>query len=147
MERILNGQLNPTLCDGFKHFWFSPLPGEIIQFDEYSDALKPPTSTQLKKWRSDMAGVILSVQRVVWGQVEIHEKDSADCSPSRKTWFLSTTYHTYFGPLARQHPQWSCFWNTGPSPDWRLTPRKIRKRHLFELNKYVIQLRCLQLMM
>ena len=30
---------------GFKYFLFSPLPGEMIQFDEYfSNGLKPPTS-------------------------------------------------------------------------------------------------------
>ena len=29
---------------GFKHLFFSPLPGEMIQFDQYfSDGLKPPT--------------------------------------------------------------------------------------------------------
>ena len=33
------------LGGGFKHFWFSPLPQEMIQFDQYfSDGLKPPTS-------------------------------------------------------------------------------------------------------
>ena len=33
------------LGGGFKHFLFQPLPGEIIQFDEYfSHGLKPPTS-------------------------------------------------------------------------------------------------------
>ena len=33
------------LGGGFKHFIFSPLPGEMIQFDKYfSNGLKPPTS-------------------------------------------------------------------------------------------------------
>ena len=33
------------LGGGFKYFLFSPLPGEMIQFDYYfSDGLKPPTS-------------------------------------------------------------------------------------------------------
>ena len=33
------------LGDGFKHFLFLPLPGEMIQFDLYfSDGLKPPPS-------------------------------------------------------------------------------------------------------
>ena len=33
------------MTGGFKHFLFSPLFGEMIQFDEYfSDGLKPPTS-------------------------------------------------------------------------------------------------------
>ena len=37
--------LNYCLGGGFKHFWFSHLPGELIQFDSYfSDGLKPPTS-------------------------------------------------------------------------------------------------------
>jgi len=32
------------LGGGFKHFLFSPLPGEMIQFDKYfSKGLKPPT--------------------------------------------------------------------------------------------------------
>ena len=33
------------LGGGFKHFLFSSLPGEMIQFDQYfSNGLKPPTS-------------------------------------------------------------------------------------------------------
>ena len=33
------------LVGGFEYFWFSRLPGEMIQFDEYfSNGLKPPTS-------------------------------------------------------------------------------------------------------
>jgi len=33
------------LGGGFKNLLFSPLPGEMIQFDSYfSDGLKPPTS-------------------------------------------------------------------------------------------------------
>ena len=35
---------NDFLGGGFKHFWFSPLPGEMIQFDKFSNGLKPPTS-------------------------------------------------------------------------------------------------------
>ena len=31
------------LGGGFKHVLFSPLPGEMIQFDYFSDGLKPPT--------------------------------------------------------------------------------------------------------
>ena len=37
---------NKKLRGGFKCFLFSPLPGEIIQFDLYfSDEMKPPTRT------------------------------------------------------------------------------------------------------
>ena len=41
------------LDGGFKYFAFSPLFGEIIQFDEhiFSDGLKPPTS---QSWISRM---------------------------------------------------------------------------------------------
>ena len=36
---------NNQLGGGFKYFLFSPLPGEMIQFDYYfSNGLKPPTS-------------------------------------------------------------------------------------------------------
>ena len=35
---------NEYLGGGFKYFLFSPLPGEMIQFDYYfSNGLKPPT--------------------------------------------------------------------------------------------------------
>ena len=35
------------LDGGFKHFLFSPLPGEMIQFDQYfSKGLKPPTGCE-----------------------------------------------------------------------------------------------------
>ena len=35
----------PKLGGGFKYFFFSPLPGEMFQFDKYcSNGLKPPTS-------------------------------------------------------------------------------------------------------
>ena len=37
------------LGGGFKHFLFSPLPGEDSQFDEYfSNGLKPPTSIDVQ---------------------------------------------------------------------------------------------------
>ena len=40
------------LSGGFKHFLFSPLPGEMIQFDSYfSDGLKPPASFFLETFR------------------------------------------------------------------------------------------------
>ena len=39
------------LVGGFKYFLFSPLPGEMIKFDEYfSDGLKPPTSKHRHKF-------------------------------------------------------------------------------------------------
>ena len=42
---IGQGSLNCLLGGGFKYLLFSPLPGEMIQFDSYfSDGLKPPTS-------------------------------------------------------------------------------------------------------
>ena len=44
------------LGGGFKYFLFSPLPGEMIQFDEYfSKGLKPPTSfvVWLFDWKSN----------------------------------------------------------------------------------------------
>ena len=38
------------LGGGFKYFLFSPLPGEMIQFDSYfSNGLKPPTSYSLPR--------------------------------------------------------------------------------------------------
>ena len=41
---IINHPFLPLLAGGFKHFLFSPLPGEMIRFDEYfSNGLKPPT--------------------------------------------------------------------------------------------------------
>jgi len=37
-----------NLGGGFKYVLFSPLPGEMIQFDKYfSNGLKPPTSNLL----------------------------------------------------------------------------------------------------
>ena len=43
---------NPYLGGGFKRFLFSPLPGEMINFDYYFlNGLKPPTSYKWpKKW-------------------------------------------------------------------------------------------------
>ena len=108
----------------FKHLWFSPLPGEIIQFDQYSDALKPPTSTQLKKWRSDMAAGCLGAS---WNP----RKRFCRLQPLSASSAHSGVVFETRAPL-----------KIGDSPQ-----EKIRKRHLFELNKYVIQLRCLQLMM
>ena len=41
-------QLHTLLGGGFNHFLFSPLPGEMIQFDSYfSNGLKPPTGLML----------------------------------------------------------------------------------------------------
>ena len=50
---VFYGEQN-NLDGGFKHFLFSPLPGETIQFDYYfSDGLKPPTSNY-KFWHKMM---------------------------------------------------------------------------------------------
>ena len=45
VQSILSWKDNLSILGGgFKYFLFSPLPGEIILFDEYfSDGLKPPT--------------------------------------------------------------------------------------------------------
>ena len=41
------------LGSGFKYFLFSPLPGEMIQFDSYfSNVLKPPTSVNFHQLES-----------------------------------------------------------------------------------------------
>ena len=46
-----------VLGGGFKHFLFSPLPGEMIQFDQYfSDGLKPPTSAVFPQQKSRTRG-------------------------------------------------------------------------------------------
>ena len=43
------------LGGGFKYFLFSPLPGEMIQFDSYfSKGLKPPTTYGFWKFRSPL---------------------------------------------------------------------------------------------
>ena len=48
MVDLYINQYQTNLGGGFKCFLFSPLPGEMIQFDYYfSDGLKPPTSNWL----------------------------------------------------------------------------------------------------
>ena len=46
---------NEVLVGGSKHFLFLPLPGEMIQFDQYfSDGLKPPTRVWfLQPWSNE----------------------------------------------------------------------------------------------
>ena len=42
---LVRDDVQTNLGGGFKYFLFSPLPGEMIQFDQYaSKGLKPPTS-------------------------------------------------------------------------------------------------------
>ena len=40
---VIRGVAHEDIGGGFKHFVFSPLIGEMIQFDYFSTGLKPPT--------------------------------------------------------------------------------------------------------
>ena len=73
------------LGGGFKHFIFSPLPGEMIQFDSYfSNGLKPPT-------RFDLKDIASRVVRVVEEGFSIVEHNDRLCarSPISSSIFLS----------------------------------------------------------
>ena len=70
---ILGGYLlTGVLGGGFKHFLFSPLPGEMIQFDQYfSDGLKPPTSAVFPQQKSRTRGF----EVFLWGGGQSYEVD------------------------------------------------------------------------
>ena len=68
-----------TIGGGFKYFLFSPLPGEMIQFDKYfSDGLKPPTSNcwGLTLWETSCIKKITPPERQKFAEKTMHLKSA-----------------------------------------------------------------------
>ena len=77
-----------TIGGGFKHFLFSPLPGEMIQFDwYYSNGLKPPT-------RIGLTGSITLTLCFTMFTFTSWEGDPHDGSRCSKVWHLGKRIST-----------------------------------------------------